>query len=83
MRLPFGRQAPDDASPVGAEAPAQASVAERRPEGGLARARTAADDRARRADRRPDHLREQIIGWIRAELLVNRERTGRLTDLRR
>ena len=31
----------------------------------------------------PDHLREQIIGWIRAELLVNRERTGRLTDLRR
>ncbi len=31
----------------------------------------------------PDHLREQIIGWVRAELLVNRERTGRLTDLRR
>jgi hypothetical protein len=31
----------------------------------------------------PEHLREQIIGWIRAELLVNRERSGRLTDLRR
>ena len=32
MRWPFRRQAPDDSSPVGAEAPAPASVAERRPE---------------------------------------------------
>ena len=30
----------------------------------------------------PEQLREQVIRWIRAELLVNRERAGRLTDLR-
>jgi hypothetical protein len=30
----------------------------------------------------PDHLREQVLRWVRAELLVNRERAGRLTDLR-
>jgi hypothetical protein len=30
----------------------------------------------------PEHLREQVLRWVRAELLVNRERAGRLTDLR-
>jgi hypothetical protein len=30
----------------------------------------------------PDQLREQVLRWVRAELLVNRERAGRLTDLR-
>jgi hypothetical protein len=30
----------------------------------------------------PDQLHEQVIRWIRSELLVNRERAGRLTDLR-
>jgi hypothetical protein len=30
----------------------------------------------------PEQLREQVLRWVRAELLVNRERAGRLTDLR-
>jgi hypothetical protein len=29
-----------------------------------------------------ERLREQVLRWIRAELLVERERAGRLTDLR-
>jgi hypothetical protein len=29
-----------------------------------------------------ERLHEQVLRWVRAELLVNRERAGRLTDLR-
>jgi hypothetical protein len=29
-----------------------------------------------------EQLREQVLRWVRSELLVNRERAGRLTDLR-
>jgi hypothetical protein len=29
----------------------------------------------------PEQLREHVLRWVRAELLINRERAGRLSDI--
>jgi hypothetical protein len=65
------KPAPGQAPAAPASAPATGSTATSAPP---AAAATPAQD--------PEHLREQVLRWVRAELLVNRERAGRLTDLR-
>jgi hypothetical protein len=83
--LPEVHVAPSPASPsiVSVTAPRPVQRAVEIPE--LNIKSTVADppkDNAPAGEHDPDQLHEQVIRWIRAELLVNRERTGRLTDLR-
>jgi hypothetical protein len=61
---------------AGAAAPASAPASASTPTSSAAAPAGAA------AAQDPEHLREQVLRWVRAELLVNRERAGRLTDLR-
>jgi hypothetical protein len=63
-------------APAGAAAPASAPASTSTPTS------TAAAPAGAAAAQDPEHLREQVLRWVRAELLVNRERAGRLTDLR-
>jgi hypothetical protein len=63
--------------PASPAAPAPAPVTTRAPAAG-----SGAPAAAPGAPADPEQLREQVLRWVRAELLVNRERAGRLTDLR-
>jgi hypothetical protein len=65
--------APAAPAPAGAPGPSAPAT----PTGGASAPAAAAP-----AAQDPDQLREQVLRWVRAELLVNRERAGRLTDLR-
>jgi hypothetical protein len=63
--------APPPPPPIAAAAPDPAPAA-------AVAAPPSASDAARERER----LHEQVLRWVRAELLVNRERAGRITDLR-
>jgi hypothetical protein len=70
--------APTPASPPAAPAPAAATL----PGAAQAPAAVPGAPAGAAAPQDPEQLREQVLRWVRAELLVNRERAGRLTDLR-
>jgi hypothetical protein len=69
---------PPPPAPSSVAPPANGAVAAPTPSAGS----PAAPAVAANAAQDTEHLREQVLRWVRSELLVNRERAGRLTDLR-
>jgi hypothetical protein len=62
----------DPAAPAAPAGPAPAAPAPAAPAGGGAVPGGLQD---------PEQLREHVLRWVRAELLINRERAGRLSDI--